>query len=33
LRAFLWRLGKEGQQGEVGVVIDGVYYGFTRFEE
>lgn len=33
LRAFLWRLGKDGRQGEVGVVIDGVYYGFTKFEE
>jgi hypothetical protein len=33
LKAFLLRLGREGKQGEVGVVIDGVYYGFTRFEE
>ena len=33
LRAFLWRLGKEGGQGEVGVVIDGTYYGFTKYEE
>ena len=33
LRGFLWRLGKAGWQGEVGVVIDGVYYGFTKYEE
>ena len=33
LKAFLLRLGSEGKQGEVGLVIDGVYYGFTRFEE
>jgi hypothetical protein len=33
LKAFLLRLGREGNQGEVGLVIDGVYYGFTRFKE
>ncbi len=33
LRGFLWRLGKAGRQGEVGVVIDSVYYGFTKYEE
>ena len=33
LRAFLLRLGREANQGEVGVVIDGVYYGFAHFEE
>jgi len=33
LKAFLWRLGREAKQGEVGVVVDGIYYGFTRFEE
>ena len=32
LRDFLLRLGRESKQGEVGVVIDGVYYGFTRFD-
>jgi len=33
LRSFLLRLGREANQGEVGVVIDGRYYGFTQFEE
>ena len=33
LRRFLLRLGREARQGEVGVVIDGSYYGFTRFSE
>ena len=33
LKAFLLRLGREGNQGEVGLVIDGVYYAFTRFKE
>ena len=33
LKVFLLRLGREGNQGEVGLVIDGVYYGFTRFKE
>jgi len=31
LKSFLLRLGIEAKQGEVGVAIDGVYYGFTRF--
>ena len=31
LKTFLLRPGMEAKQGEVGVVIDGVYYGFTRF--
>ena len=33
LRRFLLRLGRETRQGEVGVVIDAIYYGFTRFSE
>ena len=33
LKAFLMRLGQETNQGEVGVVIDGIYYGFTQFTE
>ena len=33
LKAFLMRLGRETNQGEVGVVIDGIYYGFTQFTE
>ena len=31
LKTFLLQFGREAQQGEVGVVFDGVYYGFTRF--
>ena len=33
LKKFLMRLGRETNQGEVGVVIDGIYYGFTQFKE
>jgi len=33
LRSFLLRLGRESHQGEVGAVIDGTYFGFTRFGE
>lgn len=32
LRAFLHRLGREANQGEVGVVIGGQYYGITKFD-
>lgn len=32
LRAFLHRLGREGRQGEVGVVIGGSYYGIQDFD-
>ena len=32
LRAFLHRLGRDGRQGEVGVVVGGIYYGITRFD-
>lgn len=33
LRAFLHRLGREAQQGEVGIVFDGQYYGITDYDE
>ena len=33
LRRFLHRLGRGGQQGEVGIVIGGSYYGITGFDE
>ena len=33
LKKFLMRLGRETNKGEVGVVIDGIYYGFTQFKE
>jgi hypothetical protein len=32
LRVFLHRLGREANQGEVGVVIGGRYYGITDFD-
>lgn len=32
LRAFLHRLGRETNQGEVGVVIGDRYYGITHFD-
>lgn len=33
LRAFLHRLGREAQQGEVGIVFDGHYHGITEYDE
>ena len=33
LRAFLHRLGREAQQGEVGLVFEGQYYGITEYDE
>jgi hypothetical protein len=33
LRAFLCRLGREANQGEVGIVIDGTYFGIIDYEE
>ena len=33
LRAFLLRLGREGNQGEVGVVIGSEYFGITEFDQ
>ncbi len=32
LRKFLHRLGRETNQGEVGVVIEGTYFGITDFD-
>lgn len=32
LRAHLHRLGREGNQGEVGVVIGSEYFGITDFD-
>ena len=32
LREFLHRLGREANQGEVGAVIGGSYYGITEFD-
>ena len=33
LRSFLLRMGRDAEQGEVGLVVEGTYYGFTRFVE
>lgn len=33
LRSFLHRLGREANQGEVGVIISGSYYGITAFDD
>jgi len=32
LREFLHRLGHEANQGEVGVIVDGIYYGISRYD-
>ena len=32
LREFLHRFGRETRQGEVGIVIDGKYYGISRYD-
>ncbi len=32
LRAFLHRFGREANQGEVGIIINGSYYGISRFD-
>jgi hypothetical protein len=33
LRAFLCRMGREANQGEVGIVIDGTYIGIVDYED
>jgi hypothetical protein len=33
LRAFLHRFGREANQGEVGLVISGNYYGISEYDE
>ncbi len=32
LREFLHRFGRETLQGEVGIVINGKYYGISRYD-
>lgn len=32
LRAFLHRMGIEANQGEIGIVIDGNYYGISEYD-
>jgi hypothetical protein len=33
LRAFLCRMGREANQGEIGIVIAGTYFGIADYEE
>lgn len=33
LRKFLHRMGRQARQGEVGVVVDGVYWPITTYDE
>lgn len=33
LRAFLHRMGREANEGKIGLVLDGHYIGITEFEE
>jgi len=33
LRAFLCRMGREADQGEVGIVIDGTYFGIIDYSD
>lgn len=33
LRAFLCRMGRDANQGEVGIVIDGTYIGIVDYED
>ena len=33
LRAFLHRFGREANQGEVGLIISGTYYGISVYDE
>jgi hypothetical protein len=33
LRDFLWMMGRETNQGEIGIVIDGTYFGIVDYGE
>ena len=33
LRGFLFRMGREANQGEIGIVIGGTYFGITDYTE
>lgn len=33
LKEFLFRMGREAHQGEIGIVIDGTYFGIVDYEE
>lgn len=33
LKEFLFRMGREANQGEIGIVIDGTYFGIVDYEE
>lgn len=33
LRAYLHKMGREADQGEIGLVLDGHYIGITEYDE
>lgn len=33
LREFLCRMGRDANQGEIGIVIDGTYFGIVDYDE
>ena len=33
LKEFLCRMGRDANQGEIGIVIDGTYFGIVDYEE
>ncbi len=33
LKEFLFRMGREANQGEIGIVVDGTYFGIVDYEE
>ena len=33
LKNFLWKMGRQANQGEIGIVIDGTYFGIVEYEE
>ena len=33
LRTLLCRMGREAHQGEIGIVIDGIYFGITEYSD
>lgn len=33
LREFLWRMGRDANQGEIGIVVDGTYFGIVDYQE
>jgi hypothetical protein len=33
LREFLCRMGRDANQGEIGIVVDGAYFGIVDYQE